>query len=53
VGVRRIDFNLTQASEKISSLFAATLAVELAGVASDVAECTGNATGNCAVIAIQ
>jgi hypothetical protein len=30
VGVRRIGSNLTQASEKISPLFAATLAVELA-----------------------
>jgi len=30
VGVRRIGSNLTQAREKISPLFAATLAVELA-----------------------
>ncbi len=38
MGVRRIDFNLTQASEKISSLFAATLAVELAGLSCAILE---------------
>jgi hypothetical protein len=37
-GLSELTFNLTQASEKISFLFAATLAVELAGLSCAILE---------------
>jgi hypothetical protein len=37
-GLSELTFNLTQASDKISFLFAATLAVELAGLSCAILE---------------